>query len=85
MLRGARGGVQYIYNLTNFDNRSEPDLAQNESDLTHFEPDLAQNESDLSLTQPTDEPDLAHFESDLTQIFLQCRDVMNVYRHCQML
>ena len=57
MLRGARGGVQYIYNLTNFDNQSESDLTQNESDLTQSESDLTQNESNLT-----------QFESDLTQL-----------------
>ena len=45
MLRGARGGVQYIYNLTNFDNRSESDPTQNESDLTQSESDLTHVQS----------------------------------------
>ena len=44
MLRGARGGVQYIYNLTNFDNRSESDLTHFELNLTHFELNLTQSE-----------------------------------------
>ena len=44
MLRGARGGVQYIYNLTNFDNRFELNLTQFESNLTQFESDLTQSE-----------------------------------------
>ena len=68
MLRGARGGVQYIYNLTNFDNRFELNLTHFELNLTHFELNLTQFELNLTQsesdsTQPTDELNLTHVES----------------------
>ena len=64
MLRGARGGVQYIYNLTNFDNRSESDLTQSESDLTQNESNLTQFESNLTQF----ELNLTQFELNLTHV-----------------